>query len=54
MEKTGGNVLRLGGLYHAMRGAHSFFMKNGETSLPRHKTLNLIHYEDAAALIHKV
>lgn len=45
-----GCVLRLAGLYHKTRGAHSFFLKQGEVNRWGGYTINLIHYEDAASL----
>lgn len=48
--EVGGNVVRLVGLYHANRGAHSFFFKKGEISRRPDGILNLIHYEDAASI----
>ncbi|CAG9467744.1 unnamed protein product [Pedinophyceae sp. YPF-701] len=48
--ERGGNVLRLVGLYHAGRGAHTYFLKVGEVERWGGYTVNLIHYEDAASL----
>lgn len=48
--QAGGNVLRLVGLYHKTRGAHTFFMKAGEVARPGGYVVNLLHYEDAAGL----
>ena len=50
---AGGCVLRLAGLYHASRGAHSFFLKAPGGVVPGRAgsyTVNLLHYEDAARL----
>lgn len=49
-RQAGGNVLRLVGLYHKTRGAHTFFMKAGEVARPGGYVVNLLHYEDAAGL----
>ncbi len=48
--QAGGCVVRLVGLYHANRGAHTYFLKLGKVSRPPTYTVNLIHYEDAADL----
>lgn len=45
-----GNVVRLVGLYHCNRGAHTFFLKMKEVARPGGYVVNLIHYEDAARL----
>jgi len=47
---AGGCVVRLVGLYHSSRGAHTFFLKAGEVQRWGGYTVNLIHYEDAASL----
>lgn len=47
---AGGNVLRLVGLYHAGRGPHTFFIKQGEVARYGGYTVNMLHYEDAARL----
>lgn len=47
---AGGNVLRLVGLYHAQRGAHTFFIKQGSVARPGAYVVNLLHYEDAAGM----
>ncbi|KAF8059377.1 hypothetical protein HT031_005182 [Scenedesmus sp. PABB004] len=47
---AGGNVLRLVGLYHAGRGPHTFFMRQGEVARYGGYVVNMIHYEDAARL----
>lgn len=47
---AGGCVVRLVGLYHRTRGAHTFFLKQGEVPRWGGYTVNLIHYEDAAGL----
>ncbi|BDA51136.1 hypothetical protein COCOBI_18-0110 [Coccomyxa sp. Obi] len=46
----GGCVVRLAGLYHAQRGAHTFFLRMGKVGRWAGYTVNLIHYEDAADL----
>lgn len=48
--EAGGCVLRLAGLYHAQRGAHTYYLKTGEVAVRGDGVLNLIHYEDAASL----
>jgi hypothetical protein len=47
---AGGCVVRLVGLYHRTRGAHTFFLKQGEVARFGGYIVNLIHYEDAASL----
>jgi len=47
---AGGCVARLAGLYHARRGAHTFFLKAGRVERWGGYTVNLLHYEDAALL----
>eukprot|EP00775_Hariotina_reticulata_P004010 gene4010-4261_t len=47
---AGGNVLRLVGLYHAARGPHTFFIKQGEVARYGDYVVNMLHYEDAARL----
>ena len=47
---AGGNVLRLVGLYHAQRGPHTFFIRQGEIARYGGYTVNMLHYEDAASL----
>ncbi|KAI3433574.1 hypothetical protein D9Q98_003385 [Chlorella vulgaris] len=47
---AGGCVVRLVGLYHGHRGAHTFFLRQGEVARWAGYTVNLIHYEDAASL----
>ncbi|EFN59122.1 hypothetical protein CHLNCDRAFT_18825 [Chlorella variabilis] len=47
---AGGCVVRLVGLYHGQRGAHTFFLRQGEVARWGGYTVNLIHYEDAASL----
>jgi len=46
--QAGGCVLRLVGLYHSTRGAHSFFFKAGEIPRWGGYAVNMLHYEDAA------
>ncbi|KAL3149562.1 hypothetical protein ABBQ32_002341 [Trebouxia sp. C0010 RCD-2024] len=48
--EAGGIAIRLVGLYHAHRGAHTFFLRQGQVSRWGGYTVNLIHYEDAARL----
>ena len=48
--EAGGCVIRLVGLYHRTRGAHTFFLKQGEVARWGGYIVNLIHYEDAARL----
>lgn len=52
--KAGGNVIRYVGLYHASRGAHTFFLKAKEVPRWGGYTVNLLHYEDAARLAKSV
>ncbi len=47
---SGGNVIRLVGLYHRTRGPHTFFLKQGEVARWGGYLVNMIHYEDAASL----
>ena len=47
-------VLRLAGLYHSLRGAHTYFMKAGTIESRPDALVNCIHYEDAADLVLKV
>ena len=47
---AGGCVVRLVGLYHSLRGAHTFFLRAGQVDRWGGYTINLIHYEDAASL----
>ena len=51
---AGGCVLRLAGLYHAQRGAHTFFLRMGTVDRWGGYTVNLLHYEDAAGLAEAV
>ncbi|XP_077240538.1 uncharacterized protein LOC143881383 [Tasmannia lanceolata] len=46
----GGCVLRLAGLYKSDRGAHVYWLEKGTVGFRPDHILNLIHYEDAAAL----
>ena len=43
-------MVRLVGLYHAARGAHTYFLKVKEVPRWGGYTVNLLHYEDAASL----
>ena len=47
---AGGSVVRLVGLYHRNRGAHTFFLRQGLVDRWSGYTVNLIHYEDAASI----
>ena len=47
-------MLRLAGLYHSSRGAHTYFMKAGTIDSRPDALVNCIHYEDAADLVVKV
>ncbi len=47
-------VLRLAGLYHSSRGAHTYFIKAGTIDSRPDALVNCIHYEDAADLVVKV
>ena len=51
MRAAGGCVARLAGLYHARRGAHTFFLKAGRVERWGGSTINLLHYEDGALLV---
>ena len=51
---AGGCVVRLVGLYHRTRGAHTFFLKQGEVARWGGYIVNLIHYEDAASITEAV
>jgi hypothetical protein len=51
---AGGNVVRLVGLYHGHRGAHTFFLRQGTVERNEQNVVNLIHYEDAALLVMSV
>ena len=51
MRAAGGCVARLAGLYHAHRGAHTFFLKAGRVERWGGSTVNLLHYEDGALLV---
>eukprot|EP01031_Cornospumella_fuschlensis_P030410 gene30410-36741_t len=52
--RSGGRVLRLAGLYSAQRGPHTFWLKRAAEGRAVDGSargfVNLIHYEDAAAL----
>lgn len=48
--QAGGNVVRLAGLYHAQRGAHTYFLRAGRVQRAGDAVVNLVHYEDAARL----
>ena len=44
-------MVRLAGLYHAHRGAHTFFLRLGAVGRWPGYTVNLVHYEDAASMV---
>ena len=46
----GGSVIRLAGLYTVDRGPHSYWLKSGEIKGDPEGTINMLHYEDAAAV----
>ncbi|KAK1275093.1 hypothetical protein QJS04_geneDACA000849 [Acorus gramineus] len=48
--EAGGCVVRLAGLYHSDRGAHTYWLGRGIVDARPDHILNLIHYEDAASL----
>ena len=48
--QAGGNVVRFVGLYHAQRGAHTYFLRVRDVQRPGNSVVNLLHYEDAARL----
>jgi hypothetical protein len=52
--EVGCNVVRLVGLYHRTRGAHTFFLRQGNVARNGANVVNLIHYEDAACLCRAV
>jgi len=52
--RRGGQVVRLVGLYHSQRGAHSYFLRIQSVPRDGRSVINLIHYEDAADLCVKV
>lgn len=51
---AGGCVIRLSGLYHRDRGAHTYYLKGmrdgGTVEASKQTLLNLIHYDDAASI----
>jgi len=47
----GGTVLRLAGLYHSTRGAHSHFLDKGSVPSWGGGLVNQLHYDDAASLV---
>lgn len=51
---VGGNVVRFVGLYHAQRGAHTFFYSMGKVERNGSYFVNLVHYEDAADMTRAV
>lgn len=52
--QAGGCAVRLVGLYHAQRGAHTYFLKLQTVPRWGELIINLIHYEDAAELCCKI
>lgn len=52
--EAGGNVVRLVGLYHSSRGAHTYFLKVKEVPRSGKYVVNLCHYEDAAGISMKI
>ena len=52
-SNSGGIVLRYGGLYTLVRGAHNFWLsgKIQESSSAPNGLINLIHYDDAAEVV---
>ena len=50
---AGGIVLRYGGLYTLVRGAHNFWLsgKIQESSSAPNGLINFIHYDDAAEVV---
>ena len=51
VREIGGTVVRLAGLYHELRGAHMFFLKQGTSTSYGNSLVNQIHYDDAASLV---
>jgi len=53
LKNSGGIVLRYGGLYTLVRGAHNFWLsgKIQESSSAPNGLINLIHYDDAAEVV---
>lgn len=55
MLSRGGNVVRLSGLYSALRGPHAYYMKLVQQGSPitghPEERINLIHYDDATDLV---
>jgi len=47
---AGGIVIRLAGLYHSSRGAHSYYLKGVSADSDPATRINQIHYDDAADL----
>lgn len=47
-REHGGTVLRLAGLYNAVRGPHSYWLQMGAVNGSPEGLINLVHYEDAA------
>lgn len=46
----GGSVVRLAGLYDALRGPHTYWLKQGKVEASEDGALNMLHYEDAAGV----
>ncbi|EME28001.1 uncharacterized protein Gasu_45020 [Galdieria sulphuraria] len=49
--QSGGNVIRLAGLYSKERGAHAYWLRTGQVKGNPTALVNLIHYDDAANLV---
>ncbi|GJQ13866.1 hypothetical protein GpartN1_g5657.t1 [Galdieria partita] len=49
--QSGGNVIRLAGLYSKDRGAHAYWLRTGQVRGNPKALVNLIHYDDAASLV---
>jgi len=50
VQRIGGTIVRLSGLYHETRGAHAYFLKQGTSPSFGGSLVNQIHYDDAASL----
>lgn len=52
LERAEGRVVRLAGLYNLGRGAHGYWLRaKGQVSGVADSLVNLVHYEDAAAMV---
>lgn len=49
-RKAGGRVVRLGGLYDAVRGPHAAWLRRGTCAGCEDGILNMLHYDDAASI----